>query len=90
MFSSASMGGYFQLPDWNASSVAVHEYEIATPHEGDPPETERLVSRRSVARNADGGSFGFVPGGEEGVGGTTVAICGREGIGGMVSPPRRG
>lgn len=90
MFSSASMGGYFQLPDWNASSMAVHEYEIATPHEGDPPETERLILRRSVARNAYGWSFGFVPGGEEGVGGTTVAVCGREGIGEMVSPPRRG
>lgn len=90
MFSSASMGGYFQLPDWNASSMAVHEYEIATPYEGDPPEAERLVLRRSVARNAYGGSFGFVPAGEEGVGGTTVAVCWREGVGEMVLPPQRG
>jgi len=84
MFSSASMGGYFQLPDWNASSMAVHEYEVATPYENDP-EAERLILRRSVAR--DGRSFGFVPGG---VGGTTVAVCGRAGVGEMVSPPQRG
>jgi hypothetical protein len=84
MFTSASMGGYFQLPDWNASSMAVHEYEIATPYEEDP-EAERLVLRRSVARDAGG----FVPGGGEGVGGSTVAVCGREGVGEMVSPRKR-
>lgn len=67
--------------------MAVHEYEVATPYENDP-EAERLILRRSVAR--DGRSFGFVPGGEEGVGGTTVAFCGREGVGEMVSPPQRG
>lgn len=49
MFSSASMGGYFQLPDWNASSMAVHEYEIETPYEDDPA-AERLILRRAFAR----------------------------------------
>ncbi|GAB7328291.1 hypothetical protein MBLNU13_g00296t1 [Cladosporium sp. NU13] len=81
MFASASMGGYFQLPDWNASSMAVHEYEIATPYEDDP-QAERLILRRSVAWDGTG----FVPGGEEGIGGATIAVCGREGVGEMVSP----
>lgn len=84
MFASASMGRYFQLPDWNASSMAVHEYEVATPYEEDP-EAERLVLRRSVARDAGG----FVPGGWEGVGGSTVAVCGRKGVGEMVLPRKR-
>ena len=83
MFASASMGGYFQLPDWNASSMAVYEHEIATPYEDDPA-AERLVLRRIVAMDSSGG---FVPSGEGGIGGSTVAVCGRGGVGGMV-PPR--
>jgi hypothetical protein len=71
MFSSASMGGYFQLPDWNASIMAVHEYEIETPYEDDP-EAERLILRRAFARE-DGRIFGDSWAGE-----STVAVCQRE------------
>jgi hypothetical protein len=74
VFSSASMGGYFQLPDWNASSMAVHEYEIETPYENDP-EAERLILRRAFARE-DGRIFGG-----SWAGGSTVAVCQREVVG---------
>ena len=72
MFSSASMGGYLQLPDWNASSTAVHEYEIATPDE-DEPEAGRLMLRRTFARV---GARLSVPLWDSWAGESTVAVCG--------------
>lgn len=77
MFSSAAMGSNFQLPDWNASSTAVHEYEIATPYEG-APEAERLMLRRAFARV---GASLHVPFGDSWTGGSTVAVCGSDVMG---------
>ena len=47
MMASAELG-YFQLPDWNASNTAVHEYEVAEPYEDE--EAERLLLCRTRAR----------------------------------------
>ena len=78
MFASASMGSYFPLPDYaynyNASSTAVHEYEIGTPDEDDP-EAERLMLRRTIGRE------GVRPRGDSLAGESMVAVFGGEGTG---------
>jgi hypothetical protein len=75
MMASAEMGGYFQLPEWNASNTAVHEYEVAEPYEDE--EAERLLLRRTKARR----SLCPVAVEHSLAGESTVAICSSEAVG---------
>jgi len=92
MFASAVMGGYagyFHLPDWNnASTMAVRDYEIATPYDdNDDPgvEAERLLLRRSSAV-PERSSVGETVVGETVV---AVAACGSEDLDVGISPRKR-
>ena len=75
MMAAADTGGYFLLPEYNASTTAVREYEVAAPYEDE--EAQRLLLRRTRARRV------LAPAAVEDclAGESTVAVCGSDAVG---------